>query len=697
MRDYSAAFSASLRMFSVFAILLLLVGGCGPKEEVTDGSDMPPGTVLMPDGTYQYPRESAGYDRESVDNASDDDYDDADDDTASDADDSGSGDAYGYSDSDTANAYGAPDEGVEPPANRPGYDDPYASQGRGAAEGQGYDDGYNADAYAASTRGDSDSAGEGVYEEQIAPILRARCYNCHGGGPRGRKGDLELHTPDAIQSHSGLVVAFEPDDSELYYRITLDEGDDNRMPPKGPSLTTAEVGLIKSWIESGARFTGGSGDDPYGDAYASGRQSDGADDDNRGRRPPPAPPKNLAEAASVAFQRGNDPEAMNHLYAQTLLKSDPATAQVLSNYRFVPALKRTKLAVRWGVGIDYRPSAGWEGSVRPIGVVQDLPGDDDDDRNGSDNDDDAIVEFSNEQLDYYTGDWGKELLLRLQFRMERSYYGEVLKQEIEKHMAGSDEDEFDNDGGYGDAYARQSPSSGYGYGGTGRGDRGGSSSEKPKNQIEQIMPGVTMLGEHSKSKLFADAKKQGLDLLVIFEVQVEPNRIHRFVRNKTRVRLYNVATSKAIASTSSLVNVDVQRERAEDDEYEPIIDETDKIFAVADGSYKCKTFPDKATAKHAKDFARALLQVPSENPLWKLSEIRFYESRGLLTEKEVAAVFKKIVPKHASSLADVSDESQVREMFASLLVMEEPESDDDDDSDDEEDDDERERKRPTFR
>lgn len=84
---------------------------------------------------------------------------------------------------------------------------------------------------------------------QAGRLLAARCTACHGheradGGIRlDRALDLAL-----------VVTPRRPDSSHLIRIVTLRPGDALRMPPPaaGPSLTAAEVELLRDWIRLGA-------------------------------------------------------------------------------------------------------------------------------------------------------------------------------------------------------------------------------------------------------------------------------------------------------------------------------------------------------------------------------------------------------------------------------------------------------------
>ncbi|MFI5457224.1 MAG: PSD1 and planctomycete cytochrome C domain-containing protein [Isosphaerales bacterium] len=100
-----------------------------------------------------------------------------------------------------------------------------------------------------------------AFNRDIRPILADKCFKCHGPDAKERKGKLRLdNRRDATApagSGSPAIVPGKLDDSELYLRITAEDADE-RMPPakSGKSLSAAEVGLLKSWIEEGAEYQG---------------------------------------------------------------------------------------------------------------------------------------------------------------------------------------------------------------------------------------------------------------------------------------------------------------------------------------------------------------------------------------------------------------------------------------------------------
>ncbi|MCY3549001.1 MAG: hypothetical protein OXH39_00970 [Candidatus Poribacteria bacterium] len=103
------------------------------------------------------------------------------------------------------------------------------------------------------------------FETQVLPILQNRCFSCHSApktDPSGAitksKGGVQLDNVKGIEEslYGEVIIAGEPEDSLLYQRITLPEGDTGIMPPQEESapLTKQETDLIRKWIEQGATY-----------------------------------------------------------------------------------------------------------------------------------------------------------------------------------------------------------------------------------------------------------------------------------------------------------------------------------------------------------------------------------------------------------------------------------------------------------
>ncbi|MCH2100311.1 MAG: PSD1 and planctomycete cytochrome C domain-containing protein [Planctomycetes bacterium] len=98
------------------------------------------------------------------------------------------------------------------------------------------------------------------YGRDIRPLLSDRCFVCHGPDEATLKADLRLDSHTFATADLGgyrAIVPGNPDESELWYRISLDHGDSEIMPPtdsKVRPLTRDEKELIHKWIEQGAVY-----------------------------------------------------------------------------------------------------------------------------------------------------------------------------------------------------------------------------------------------------------------------------------------------------------------------------------------------------------------------------------------------------------------------------------------------------------
>jgi hypothetical protein len=98
------------------------------------------------------------------------------------------------------------------------------------------------------------SGAEVDYVTQIKPILAARCYACHSALRRQSGLRLDMAAFLAAGGDSGAaIVPGDADDSLLIAMLTGELG--IRMPPEGEGelLSTADIDLLKQWIDEGAK------------------------------------------------------------------------------------------------------------------------------------------------------------------------------------------------------------------------------------------------------------------------------------------------------------------------------------------------------------------------------------------------------------------------------------------------------------
>ena len=106
--------------------------------------------------------------------------------------------------------------------------------------------------FGADSRSDEADANSAlkIYSERVQPLLKARCYACHGA--LKQEAGLRLDTGESIRrgSDTGRILHRRPEDSPLIHRIESSEED--RMPPDGKPLTKEQVTFVRDWIASGA-------------------------------------------------------------------------------------------------------------------------------------------------------------------------------------------------------------------------------------------------------------------------------------------------------------------------------------------------------------------------------------------------------------------------------------------------------------
>lgn len=92
-----------------------------------------------------------------------------------------------------------------------------------------------------------------TFAKDIKPIFEKSCLKCHG--EEKQKGDLRLDTIEAVKKgseHGPVVVVGNSAKSSLVHSVAgLIE--DGLMPPKGDPLTKEQIGLIRAWIDQGAK------------------------------------------------------------------------------------------------------------------------------------------------------------------------------------------------------------------------------------------------------------------------------------------------------------------------------------------------------------------------------------------------------------------------------------------------------------
>ena len=96
------------------------------------------------------------------------------------------------------------------------------------------------------------------FNRDVRKILAANCFSCHGQDAKKRKGKLRLDEEyGALEPKDGVaaIVPGNLEESEAWQRIISDDPDELMPPPVSKkTLTAEEKGILKRWIQQGAKY-----------------------------------------------------------------------------------------------------------------------------------------------------------------------------------------------------------------------------------------------------------------------------------------------------------------------------------------------------------------------------------------------------------------------------------------------------------
>ena len=102
--------------------------------------------------------------------------------------------------------------------------------------------------------GEAERLAERLFVLKVLPVLKAKCFACHGDDPKDVKGSLDLRSRQGMlqggESNEPALVPGRPEQSLLVRAVNWDE---LQMPPKeNDRLDTEQIGWIVQWIAAGA-------------------------------------------------------------------------------------------------------------------------------------------------------------------------------------------------------------------------------------------------------------------------------------------------------------------------------------------------------------------------------------------------------------------------------------------------------------
>lgn len=89
------------------------------------------------------------------------------------------------------------------------------------------------------------------FAADVQPIFAKHCIECHG--PKKQKGQLRLDVKEKTL-RTEVVKVGDSAGSPLIHHL-LGINDRKRMPPEAPFLTDEQVGVLRAWIDQGAKWS----------------------------------------------------------------------------------------------------------------------------------------------------------------------------------------------------------------------------------------------------------------------------------------------------------------------------------------------------------------------------------------------------------------------------------------------------------
>jgi hypothetical protein len=323
------------------------------------------------------------------------------------------------------------------------------------------------------------------------------------------------------------------------------------------------------------------------------------------------PAADFAQASQDAWSLGHERDALLYHYASELCQSAPGIA---GGMRWSAALRRPTTAIRFGVSVDYVGPRNPK--FTPVSKKAALP---DLGREG-------------QALARVTGELGTTVLMAFVDHIRDGRCGDVLAQQVNADKPVRANNRVRN--------ARDETS-----------------------DLVRIYPGMMLLGEHNRRESLHLARREGLDVLVYYEVKVDPSRSGR-VNHSATARLIDVRTGADLHRTPTLNNMRIEAARSDPLEDDPLDAVLARLNDFVEDELSLVELPTALKPAHVAQRAAALAAEEYDNPLPALAELKLYAGRGLLPYDQLAASFRQIVgPSEGDVLAGGAPERR-----AAILV-----------------------------
>jgi hypothetical protein len=322
----------------------------------------------------------------------------------------------------------------------------------------------------------------------------------------------------------------------------------------------------------------------------------------------------LLAASEQAVMAGREHDALQLYYAAVLASSDDDPWQF--RMKWVNGLKRPTVAVRWGVGVLYTGPSDLTKGPDPIAPTSPTQL--------------VALKPQAQELRAYTGELGDRLLEHLQGMVSNGQSGEFLTA-----LVGAADEK---------SAAFQSRSS----------------SQLEPGEVALLSRGVTYLGVGSDRVLAHLAQREGVDILVTFDVQVKTVGKTNQPHNTTTIIFKDMRSQSVLYSTTPLNNIRVDLARRDPLQVDPVIVVVEKLSEFLDQQLSVTSLPVGISPENVSGRIAALSHPRHENPLPVLAEVRFYRTQNLITVKQLADAYLAILGEEpGAQLAAGTDREKI--------------------------------------
>ena len=384
----------------------------------------------------------------------------------------------------------------------------------------------------------------------------------------------------------------------------------------------------------------------------------------------PVENQNWYDMAVYSFENGQESNAFRYLYGHVLAEKNGFDSEM----GWVSGIREPRVATRWGVGIEIDAANNFTGDPPLVGEVPVLPNNrrqQSGPEPGSTPYKDVDKESVRGNFIYYTGELGERLLQQLdQRRQDQGAWGALLKE-----MPGEGVEVSELPSGDGAAAGNSGPRNGAVASMRGvpqAGARGNNDAAQSfPSKSGTLIPGVMHLGVGSSSEILESAASEGIDVVVIFEVELSVNPRVGTRYNKTRMKLIRVKDGEVLRNGGSIDYIKVwqKRDRSRNSSGDPIVAEFDKMFAVVDegDSRLIKSQMPNLSDEIAKQRVEHLAATSEGSELVRLVEIAKYYRSGLISKTFAIEQVSKMVGADKAEALFSGDETERKTALLQMM------------------------------